>query len=166
MSSFSFELFGAVHTGKIEFSTFVGRQRAQKDDNATFCGGVQVGLEVLEVGTFEFTAETGFGTYPENDQRVRNFDIAIKSLIYNGEMFLPHISGGIGLMTFNSTQKTEDPNVSKVKFAKTTINMGLGFKVRVKKDFYARADHRYFHYSKDGNLTYRSSTSLGVSYSF
>lgn len=160
----SFDVISAVHTGKIEFSSFVGRQQAQRDENATFSGGVQVGLEVLEIGTFEFTAETGFGTYPDNKQRLRNFDIALKSTIYNGETFFPHISGGIGLMTFNRPKKIE--GVSSVTFAKTTINMGVGFKARIKNDFFARLDHRYFHYTNKSNLTYRSLTSLGVTYAF
>jgi len=164
--AFCFELSAAVHTGQLEVSTFLGRQETQRDSNSTFSGGVQLGLEIVEIGTIEFSAETGFGSYPENKKRVRNFDIALKNTIYNGERFLPYIIGGLGLMTYNRTGDLENPDESSVTFARTTINFGAGFKIRIKKSFFARMDRKYFLFSKDGDLTYRSLTALGVSYLF
>ena len=163
---FAVETFSAVHTGKLEMSTFLGRQRAQRDGNATFSGGLQLGLEIVEIGIIEFSAETGFGSYPDNKRRVRNFDIALKSVIYNGELFFPYITGGIGLMTYNRTDKTDQADQASVTFAKTTTNFGLGFKLRIKKDFFARADQKYFLFAMNGGLTYRALTSLGILYAF
>jgi len=159
-------IIATVHTGSLEVSTFLGRQQSQKDHNATFCGGVQFGLELVELGIIEFSAETGFGSYPENNQRVRSFDIALKNVFYKGEMFFPHILGGVGLMTYNKTGSMENKDESSVTFAKTTMNFGIGFKIRVKKDFFVKADQKYFLFSKDSDLTYRSLTALGVMYSF
>lgn len=160
------DIFAGVHTGQIELSTFVGRQQAQRDSNATFSGGIQFGLELVELGTIEFSAETGFGSYPDNNERVRNFDIALKNTFYKGEMFFPHILAGLGLMTYNKTGDNKNANEASVTFAKTTLNFGLGFKIRIKKDFFARADQKYFLFSKDSDLTYRSLTAMGVTYIF
>ena len=159
-------VIAAVHPGQLEISTFVGRQQVSRDHNATFSGGLQLGLEIAEVGIIEFSAETGFGSYPEDNQRVRNFDIALKSIIYSGELIFPYIMGGIGLMTFNRTGDDRKDEETGVTFAKTTVNTGFGLKVRIKKSFFARIDQKYFLFSRDSALTYRSLTAAGISYLF
>lgn len=158
------DLHAAVHTGQLEVGTFIGRQQAQRDHNATFSGGLQFGLEVVEVGVIEFSAENAFSSYPDNNQKARNFDIALRSNFYSNDLFAPFILGGFGLMTYNKPEKGDSD--SSVSFAKTTTNFGFGFKARIQKEFFGRFDVKYNLFSKDGVLTYRSLIACGVAYSF